>query len=552
MTTKLAIPLLVLAGILIGGSLLFVRAIPPTATPDPIQADAWVTVRPSVAVAQVGDVLGAVVNENYWGADHPLHPDWNDRYLGRTVTRIRELTPGNGRKFGVRFGPSPTDGAWGNEGYRWVDAFDPRAWTTSIDEFMDYVEQVGGEPHIGVNFGSGTAQEAAALVAYVNGTDPSNPYVKQRMERGQVAPYNVRNWIVGFEPYAQSTTGNRGDRRFDFANPAAANGGDPEWHGKPSSDPANFAARAAQFAREMRVASPTPIEIYAPANTWDLTQWGGSEPSIKALAAGLGDSVDGLTLTFYPAGTAYGETEIDLLGRPETLAQKLDQLQRLWSQFSSSEKPVKIGDVQFNNSSRGDEQAHQLVNALFVVDTIRVLAAKGVASGFYFAISAAAGNASGHSYFAHGDVDKPMPSYLATELVSRHLGNVVVASEVSGGSVASATGGKAGAFTYPTLTVLPSLSPDRSTLYLVVVNKDLEGAQTVAIQLDGVRPADSARVTLLSGPSATAAADEVQLTELDLSLGESARSGNPIVHTFPAHSVTAFRIPLTAPVPPSS
>jgi hypothetical protein len=367
-----------------------------------------------------------------------------------------------------------------------------------------------------------------------------------------MTPYNVRNWIVGFEPYMQSTTGNRGDRRFDFANPAAANGGDPDWHGKPSSDPTNFAARAAQFAREMRAASPTPIDIYVPANTWDLTQWGGPEPSVKALAASLGDAVDGLAVTFYPAGPTYGETEVDLLGRPETLGQKLDQLRQLWSQFSSSEKPVKIGDVQFNSSSRGDEQAHQLVNALFVADTIRVLAARGVASAFYFAISAPAGNASGHSYFAHGDVDKPMPSYLATQLLARHLGNVVVASEVSGGSVASATGGKAGAFDYPTLTVLPSLSPDRATLYLVVINKHLESDQTAAIQLDGVRAGDSARVTLLSGPSPAATADEVQLTESDLSLGESSRSGRPFVHTFPAYSVTAFRIPLAAPVPQPS
>jgi alpha-L-arabinofuranosidase len=512
-----------------------------------VSSEARIAVNPTVRVATLGDIVGAVVNEHYWSPRDPIHPDWYDDYLGRTIDAVRELAPVNGKRFALRFGHTITDGSWGNDGYHWAAALDPRAWATSIDEFMEYAGLVGGEPYVAVNFGSGTASEAGSYVAYVNGTDPNNPYVQMRIEQGRAEPYNVRNWIVGFEQYAQWETGFHDSRPFDYANPEAKNGGDPDWVGKPASNPENFTARVAQYVREMRDASPTPIEIYAPLNNWDLGYWGGPEASVRTIAASLGPVVDGFALHYYPANTGYGETDVDLLGRPATLADKLDKLQMLWSQYGPAGKRLKIGDVEFNNNSRSDEQTHELVNGLFLADTLRVLASKGVSSAFYFAVSAAGGNGSGFSYFEQGDVSRLMPTYLATQLMARHLGTEVVEAEVFRSKSVTATGGKAGSFSYPTLTALASLSADRSTLYLVVINKHLTQDQTAEVDLSGTRVRGEATVTLLNGPAPDSVAGEIELTESRRSIGNPIFGGG-FTQVFPAHSITAIEIPLAVPV----
>jgi hypothetical protein len=90
-------------------------------------------------------------------------------------------------------------------------------------------------------------------------------------------------------------------------------------------------------------------------------------------------------------GPTYGESDESLLARPETLATRLDLLRLLISKHSPPGKSISIDDVEYNNRPSSNEQTHQLVNGLFVADTLRVLAAKGVGSAFYFAISAAPG-----------------------------------------------------------------------------------------------------------------------------------------------------------------
>lgn len=504
-----------------------------------LPSNARIEVDAGIKVASVGDILGAVVNEHYWGVSDPVHPDWYDDYLGRTVDRIKELAPVNGRKFGVRFGHTPTDGSWGKDGYHWQRALDPNVWDTSIDEFMEYVSLVNGEPYVAVNFGSGTAQEAAAMVSYANGTDNANEYVKLRQANGRVQPYNVRRWIIGFEQFAAWETGHLDTRDFDFANPEAKNGGDPAWHGKPSANPYHFAARAAEFIRQMRAASPIPLLLYVPLNNWDLEYWGGPEESVRAIMGALDGLVDGVAVHFYPANPGYGESNEDLLGRPDTLSSKLDQLRGLLAKYSRSGTPPDIGDVEFNNRSSSNGQSHELVNGLFVADTLRVLASKGVSSAFYFAISAPAGNRSGFTYFELGDMARPMPTYLATQLLARHLGVAVIKSDVSRSKMVTAPGGVSGSFSYPSLTCLASLSDDGRILYLVIINKHLVYDQKAEVSIHGFNPAGKAQFVLLNGMAANSIAGQVGITELELSTASS------FTHIFPAHSVTGIRFHLS-------
>ncbi len=68
-------------------------------------------------------------------------------------------------------------------GYHWLDGVGPkksrptvldRAWNTletnqfGTNEFITWAREVGTEPLFGLNFGTGTAEDAAALVEYCN------------------------------------------------------------------------------------------------------------------------------------------------------------------------------------------------------------------------------------------------------------------------------------------------------------------------------------------------------------------------------------------------
>lgn len=83
-------------------------------------------------------------------------------------------------------------------------------WSTSVvpdfgfDEFMSFVEQVGGRACLTINM-SLTAQDAADWVEYCNSpNDGSNPgggtdWAAVRASNGHAVPYNVNNWELGNE-----------------------------------------------------------------------------------------------------------------------------------------------------------------------------------------------------------------------------------------------------------------------------------------------------------------------------------------------------------------
>ncbi len=136
-------------------------------------------------------VYGGIWTEN----GERLRPD--------TLQLVRELRPTLIRYPGGNFA----------SGYHWEDGIGPRwqrpprfdkAWQASesnqvgTDEFIQFCGDVGAEPFLVVNDGSGTPQEAAGWVAYCN--DPlSTPQGKRRAENGHLAPYHVRLWGVGNE-----------------------------------------------------------------------------------------------------------------------------------------------------------------------------------------------------------------------------------------------------------------------------------------------------------------------------------------------------------------
>lgn len=152
-------------------------------------------------------------------------------------------------------------------GYHWLDGVGPkknrptvldRAWNTTetnqfgTDEFIEWARKVGTEPLFGLNFGTGTAEDAAALVEYCNipsGTKWSN----LRRSYGHEEPYNVKYWCVGNEMDGPWQIGHMNAQEYGM--------------------------KAADAARQMRVIDPS-IKLIACGSSgpfmptyieWDLT-----------------------------------------------------------------------------------------------------------------------------------------------------------------------------------------------------------------------------------------------------------------------------------------
>jgi alpha-N-arabinofuranosidase len=98
-------------------------------------------------------------------------------------------------------------------GYDWLDGIGPKkdrpmrpelAWfavepnQVGTDEFLNWCEGLGLSPMMGVNLGTGTPKEAAALLEYVNGDLPTD-YANRRRQNGRERPYGVKLWCLGNE-----------------------------------------------------------------------------------------------------------------------------------------------------------------------------------------------------------------------------------------------------------------------------------------------------------------------------------------------------------------
>ena len=98
-------------------------------------------------------------------------------------------------------------------GYNWLDGVGPKnkrptvldkAWNTletnqfGMNEFMTWCQQVGTKPLMGLNFGTGSAEDAAALLEYCN-VEKGTKWSNLRREHGVAEPYHVEHWCLGNE-----------------------------------------------------------------------------------------------------------------------------------------------------------------------------------------------------------------------------------------------------------------------------------------------------------------------------------------------------------------
>ncbi len=149
--------------------------------------------------------LGNCIYGGFWvGEDSPIpntHGIRND-----VIKALKEINPPVIRWPGGCFADT----------YHWKDGIGPRDQRPTIinstwggvtednsfgtHEFLDLCELLGAEPYICLNVGSGTVQEAADWVEYVNSNNTS-PMTNLRKKNGRAKAWNVKYWAVGNESW---------------------------------------------------------------------------------------------------------------------------------------------------------------------------------------------------------------------------------------------------------------------------------------------------------------------------------------------------------------
>ncbi|MBI2889226.1 MAG: hypothetical protein HYY13_00410 [Nitrospirae bacterium] len=259
---------------------------------------------PDVRIALGSDAPGRPVGQficwnvgrliRYAGEGDPFHPEWRTPEMVSVANWLSQIQPGNGRPVLMRYSGLMIDGSvatrggtYPEDGYHFWRYVDPSREVEpgdymSVPQYMAFIEESGGVPLVTLNFGSGTASEAAEYVRFLNATDPGPSLAAARAFWGRGEPYDVHLFEIGNESYFSFNTGYSQDHAYAYANPKAPNGGDPLWHGKPTSDPANYAERAMEYIRAVQTVEPD-ARFLTVFNQASLQYWGGLEATTRAL-----------------------------------------------------------------------------------------------------------------------------------------------------------------------------------------------------------------------------------------------------------------------------
>jgi alpha-N-arabinofuranosidase len=408
------------------------------------------------------------------------------------------------------------------------------------DEALAFAQATGSELLITVNAGTGTAQEAADWVRYVN-------------SRGGNAP-RVNYWEIGNELYIK----------------------DPKFT---SMEPAEYLRRVHEFVRAMRGADPTikiaaiSDENYPRSVTPAYPQW------TDQLLRDASGEIDFVAVHNAYAPMLVADKGFDvrtvyaaMLAAPISIKKNLDGVTaKLDALGRDAAHRPKIAVTEwgpffhFDPQSRFVDHVKTLGSALFVASTLKVFIespAVQIANAFKLVDPLFMGWI-GSNNGRH----VPTAPYLALQLYTRHFGERLVAATTHSPVYDSAAVGWVDRVAnVPYLDVVASLSGDGKTLYVIAVNKHFDDAIVGRISIRGFQPVGPAVAWVLNGtgidantgtrppqapgvrwmPQASAEPtgrfDHGGPGEVTLTSTTIARVSNSFEYSFPAHSVTALEL----------
>ncbi len=433
----------------------------------PLSRDAEIAVRARNVIRAIPDGLFGTNIEWVWDGNGIWHA--KDGALDRRVIQLtRDLRPSL-----IRF-----PGGTFSDFYHWRDGIGPQSQRKETehmpgasrsrhvfgtDEALSFAEAVGGELLITVNAGTGTAQEAADWVRYVN---------KDRRR--------VRYWEIGNELYVN-----------DGSAQAKAS----------TMTPDRYARRVLEFAEAMRKVDPS-IKIGAIAEeNYSLNAAKGYRDWTEQVLKTAGSKIDFLAVHNAYAPALFSDKNVDvrtvyaaMLAAPihirESLKRISDKIENLVP-GRGSQIAIAVTEwgpyFQITPDGRFVDHAKTLGSGLYVATALKTFIESPhveVANAFKLVDPLFMGWIG-----KRGDEFRPTGPYYATQMFTQHFGTKVVETSSMGPTYDSRSVGWAdSASDVPYLDVVSSRSADDRKLYVMVINKHFDDSIRATIRLQDFRP----------------------------------------------------------------
>jgi len=411
--------------------------------------------------------------------------------------------------------------------YHWEDGVGPKekrpvrfdlAWGKEetnrfgTDEFIEYCRQVGAEPYICVNIGTGSLDEAIHWLEYCNSTG-NTYYAKLRAKSGHPEPYRVKYWGIGNEIYGEWQVGHRSAKEY--------------------------AKVLREYARFMKVVDPSIkiIAVGADDPEWDLEVIKTARKYIDYISnhqyLGSDDYYDTVASVYWI------EKRLKILRSVIQIAQPLIK----------EEERVKIAldewNVWYRGRSENDfEENYALKDGLFAAGVFITL--HKLCRSVTMANLAQLVNVLGA---IHTDKQNLYltPIYRAFELFANHTGeialDVFVNSETYDIEAKALLGKRKFKLSnVPYLDASATLSRSKNKLYIAAVNYHLEKDIECPISIEGFSPKEEGKVYELNGPDVMAMNDFNNPERIRIVDKAIKNISSRFSYVFPAHSATVIEL----------
>lgn len=320
-----------------------------------------------------------------------------------------------------------------------------------FDQFERVARQSGATTMVHVNYGTGTAQEAAAWVRHANVVDHDG----------------VRDWAIGEEVYLN---GGLGDPSLNV---------EPDAHQDKSA--AEYGRNVAAYAKAMKAVDPhirIGLELAPPApgspfETWDK----------QALAA-AGNAVDWVDVHWYPFGP-----QTDFYAAIRDIPSLITATRTLVG------PNVRIVVGETNSAIETGTQQTSTDNAIYLADDELTLLENGVGTVDWWALhNGSADNNADLGLLSSGETLSPGQGPAPTDVpFAPYRGQVLTSALAQPGSRLVATEGAT------TPVVVHAARERNGDLVVLMLNEDKEAAHAITLRVAGYHPAASAQQRFLGG-----------------------------------------------------
>lgn len=423
-------------------------------------------------------------------------------------------------------------GGCGSHGYEWKKAIGKgrNRFKFGLYEFYRVCRELNAEPVITLSYFHDTPQDAADLVAFLNGL-PDEAARAGSKNRGRPDWPGVRAEYGHPEPLKV--------KYFEIGNEV--------WHGDhlriKKVEPDDYARRYLQYFNAMKAVDPS-VQIGA---VLDTDSWNQKVLSI------IQGSVDFGILHTYPA-PGYGRELEELpaeklfamcLGMPVVITEpQYRRTLALLKKDSGRDIPLAITEFNGGFFMRSPiPYQFTLGNALINAELLRIFMKPEnhilLANNWNFSNEhwGMLGNGFDNDASQLGNPYRKRPNFLVFELYHRHFGGLLLPV-----SVKSETYRERG-YTVDEITVNASLNSARSKVCLMVLNKNLRRPRRVEISLQGFGAPSGAEAWVLNGPDYLSL-NEKKADTVQIRRGEAISilaNGNLTAELEP-HSLTAIEI----------